>query len=91
MLCLPATGEPDSFHNCIFLIKTGYLSSEFFTGPFQALLDAFRLKVCFTISFSYCSQRRLLIKSEKSWDLWRTYFLNLYPEKMCSLLPCFKD
>lgn len=66
---MPVTGELGSFHRLVFLIKTRYLSDHlsdaFFTGLFPSLRDALRLEICVSFSVFYCSQSRLLIKSEK--------------------------
>ena len=66
---MPVTGELGSFHRPVFLIKTRYLSDHlsdaFFTGLFPSLRDALRLEICVSFSVFYCSQSRLLIKSEK--------------------------
>lgn len=69
MFHVPVTGELDSFHRPVFLIKTRYLSDHlsdaFFTGLFPSLRGALRLEVCVSFSVFYCSQSRLLIKSGK--------------------------
>lgn len=63
------TGELDSFHRPVFLIKTRYLSDHLsdalFTGLFPSLRDALRLEIRVSFSVFHCSQSRLLIKSEK--------------------------
>lgn len=90
MFHLPVTGEPDSFHNFIFLIKTRYLSDnlsdEFFMGTLQSPIDALRLEVHFSPSLFYCSQSRL--KLEKSCDHFQTSFFQSVRTPMIS---CFKD
>lgn len=66
---MPMTGELDSFHRPVFLIKTRYLSDHLsdalFTGLFPSLRDALRLEIRVSFSVFHCSQSRLLIKSEK--------------------------